>query len=153
MKIKRCPKCKRDLNISKFHRSSKRKDGYQLWCKDCGLAAKRLQYRKNRREAVTLFARKYILKKYGLELKDYLRILNEQNGVCAICGNKETQKSNPRGKVDSLRVDHDHKTGKIRGLLCAKCNFGIAQFNDSISLLQKAIKYLNGTLEKKPNKS
>lgn len=88
-------------------------------------------------------ARKYMLKKqYGISLEEYNELLLKQNNKCAICGNFETQRSNPKGKIDSLRVDHNHKTNKIRGLLCSKCNFGISQFNDDIELLLKAIEYL-----------
>lgn len=122
---------------------NKRKDVLQLWCKNCGKLAKQRQYRHGRKEAVTLLARKYVLKRnYNLTLENYDNMLKEQNGVCAICGKKETNRSNPKGKIDSLRVDHCHKTGRVRGLLCSECNFGISKFKDDIELIKKAIQYL-----------
>lgn len=72
---------------------------------------------------------------YGLSMKDFSEMLNIQNGVCMIC--KKVCSSGQR-----LSVDHDHKTGKNRGLLCRKCNSGLGLFGDSVELLQKAIDYL-----------
>ena len=70
--------------------------------------------------------------RYGISLKEYWDLVSAQNGVCAVCktsGNK-------------LHIDHSHKTGKVRGLLCGSCNRGIGLFKDSKSLLSKAIEYL-----------
>lgn len=140
---KLCSCCKNILPLSKFNKSGTRKNGYQLWCKDCGLVAKKNSYHTYRKDRVQLLARSTQLKtQYGLSLIDYDNLLKKQNGVCAICSKKEKQKSNKNGKIDSLRVDHCHKTGIIRGLLCSKCNFGIGQFQDNINLLNKAINYL-----------
>lgn len=136
------PKCNQILSLFHFHRDLRRTNKYQLWCKQCGLKAKQRQY-PGRREEVGQATRKSALKhNYGLTVEDYNRILKQQYGVCAICNKPETQHSCPKGKVDSLRVDHDHKTGKVRGLLCSKCNFGISQFNDDIELMKIAINYL-----------
>ncbi len=76
----------------------------------------------------------YLKRKYNLTPEQYLTMLKNQNGVCAICGKQE--------KNRRLAVDHCHKTGKIRGLLCALCNTAIGKFNDDVNLLTKAIKYL-----------
>lgn len=65
---------------------------------------------------------------------EYDRLLNLQGGGCAICGAFPTERS--------LAVDHDHDTGRIRGLLCMRCNTGIGHFEDSIPLLEAAIDYL-----------
>ena len=67
-----------------------------------------------------------------LSLKNYSKEYKKQNGKCLIC-NKETK----------LFQDHCHKSLKYRGLLCIKCNIGLGQFNDSVELLQNAIKYIN----------
>jgi len=88
-------------------------------------------------------SRRTMLKvKYGISLERYNEVLKEQNGVCAICKKAETNHSNKKGPVDSLRVDHCHSTGKVRGLLCSECNFGISKFDDDTNLLLEAIKYL-----------
>jgi hypothetical protein len=74
--------------------------------------------------------------KYGITLEQYNKILKKQNGVCAICGEKETSKIN---KI--LSVDHCHNSKKVRGLLCAKCNKGIGLLKHNFKLLLKAAEY------------
>lgn len=77
------------------------------------------------------------LRKYGISFDDYQKLLEKQNGKCAICG------SNIGDSVGNrLYVDHNHKTGKVRGLLCSNCNFGIGSLKDSVEILKKAIEYL-----------
>ena len=77
---------------------------------------------------------------FGITLEQYNEMLEIQNGVCALCGLEETSKQ--RGKIVNLSVDHCHTSGKIRALLCRNCNTGLGNFNDDISKLEKAIKYL-----------
>jgi len=80
--------------------------------------------------------RKYALKSmYGLTLEQYNQMLIDQGGGCAICG-----KSPKPDKV--LFVDHNHSTGKIRGLLCAGCNNGLGFLGDTSDGLRRAIQYL-----------
>lgn len=87
-------------------------------------------------------ARKSRLKrKYGITLHKYDTMLKEQKGVCAICGKKETKKDR-YGNIKRLQVDHDHKTGQVRGLLCFSCNSFIGQAYDNTDILKAAIKYL-----------
>lgn len=73
---------------------------------------------------------------YGMTLDNYLNMLSKQNNCCAICG-VTTQELDRR-----ISVDHCHKTGKVRGLLCQKCNNGLGFFKDSPALLTKAADYL-----------
>jgi len=80
------------------------------------------------------------VKQYGLTLDDYKELQKKQNGKCAICG---AEIGNSEG--DRLYVDHNHKTGKVRGILCSNCNIGIGKFHDNISLLKRAIEYLEKT--------
>jgi hypothetical protein len=87
----------------------------------------RTYYRENRRNA-------HLKHKYGITLEQYNSLLTKQNGVCAICGNP------PREKL--LDTDHDHDTGKIRGLLCWRCNGLLGRARDSIEILESAIEYL-----------
>ena len=82
-----------------------------------------------------------LLKTFGITLKAYNRMLDKQDGICAICGQPETAKRN--GKTICLAVDHDHKTGKVRSLLCQNCNHAIGNFNDDPKLLKSAINYLS----------
>ncbi len=85
-------------------------------------------------------SKNYWLKKlYGIDLVEYQRLLDVQGGVCAICGQPPVG-----GKTSSasLHVDHDHETGRVRGLLCTKCNPAIGQFDDDPKLLEAAAEYL-----------
>jgi hypothetical protein len=66
----------------------------------------------------------------------------DQDGKCAICGLAETVGKLPQGLVTPLTVDHDHKTDKVRGLLCNKCNVGLGCFCDSVDILFRAVGYL-----------
>lgn len=82
--------------------------------------------------------------KYGISLETYERLEVEQEGVCRICSKPETELT--AGKRKRLAVDHCHVTGKVRGLLCSKCNRGLGYFLEDEVLLLKAIAYLRGNL-------
>jgi hypothetical protein len=77
----------------------------------------------------------YLQKNYGITIQDYNFLLEEQNKKCKICDNEC-----PTGK--SLAVDHNHETGKVRGLLCKNCNIGLGMFFDNIDFLKSAVLYL-----------
>ena len=78
---------------------------------------------------------RYYLKQYGISKDTYDCLLAQQEGRCAICLQRQMRKR--------LGVDHDHVTDKVRGLLCDRCNMGIAFFNDDQKLLIKASGYLS----------
>lgn len=80
------------------------------------------------------------LKKYGITPDDYYRMLNEQNGKCAICGSSDPKD----GRTNKMFVDHCHGSGRVRGLLCSSCNLGIGKFRDEPELLLSAAKYIKG---------
>lgn len=76
-------------------------------------------------------------KNYGLTLDEFKKLEAEQNGTCLVCG------SGPNGRyAQNLVVDHNHETGKIRGLLCDTCNRAIGLLGDDPELLEKAASYL-----------
>jgi hypothetical protein len=77
-------------------------------------------------------------RKYGISGEDYEAFLKSQNGVCAICSTH-----NVGGRHKFFHVDHNHKTRKVRGLLCSNCNRGLGLFKDDPKVLKKAIEYLN----------
>lgn len=88
------------------------------------------------------YSRKHSLKKnHGLSLDQYDAMWLEQIGVCAIC-HKAEKRQQLAWRKDELSVDHDHKTGKIRGLLCRDCNRAIGLLKDSQQLLLDAVGYL-----------
>jgi len=86
------------------------------------------------------FQDKLLLGKYGISSKDYLRMVDEQGHVCKICG--EDGKELTKSRVMKLEIDHCHETGKVRGLLCHKCNKALGLLKDNIETLSNAIKYL-----------
>lgn len=95
----------------------------------------------NSRPEVKLKKRDYNLRKcFGIGLVDFEKMEDEQDHVCAICGNKETTERN--GVQLPLHVDHNHRTGKIRGLLCNRCNRTVGLFEDNIDIMASAISYL-----------
>lgn len=77
---------------------------------------------------------------FGITKADYDKVLAVQNGVCAICNRPERDMRN--GKVKALAVDHDHRTGMIRGLLCAHCNQALGKMGDDPALLRAAADYI-----------
>lgn len=81
----------------------------------------------------------YRLYKYNITPDEYLRMVDEQRGRCAICHELPSKRA--------LAVDHDHETNKVRGLLCIKCNTGLGLFNNNIRLLAQALVYLEDTRE------
>lgn len=85
--------------------------------------------------------RKQTLRKYGLTPESYSEMMLGQGNKCKICGNTFSDKS----LITKPAVDHCHKTSKIRGILCGRCNLAIGNFNDSVELLKKAIQYLKET--------
>ncbi len=96
------------------------------------------------RDKIYRTRRNQILRKeFGISIDQYEALLEKGGGVCWICYLPETQQSNKKSLYcNALSVDHDHQTGMIRGLLCAKCNFGIGQLSDDLENLAKAIEYL-----------
>lgn len=85
---------------------------------------------KTRRNAIN----QYLKKTYGITKTDYLAMVARQNGVCAIC--KKPPKNGP------LEIDHCHSTGRVRGLLCHRCNWALGILEDSEELLASALEYL-----------
>ena len=127
--MKKCPGCGDTKELVEFSKDRRTKSGYNCYCKTCT----RIKSAK-RREAQPNISRKCHLKRrYNLSLEDYNKMAELQNGMCAICGKKP----------EKLVVDHCHKSGNVRKLLCHPCNLGLGKFFDNISYLQNAITYLN----------
>lgn len=74
-------------------------------------------------------------RKYGLTIEQHHQIYLDQKGCCALCGDSVA--------YDKIYTDHDHKTGKLRGLLCFGCNTGLGHLGDSLEGLQRAVEYLS----------
>jgi hypothetical protein len=147
-----CKRCGGPKEVRE-HRSGKRA-GKVLWrCRSC-----RNAYQRERQANVPEVRRAYLnayrasdagkrmllggelRKSYGITVDDYDRMLVAQNGVCAVCRRHETVRRN--NTLRRLSVDHDHETGRVRGLLCSKCNRGMGYYEDDPARLRAAADYL-----------
>lgn len=107
---------------------------YYLKTKSKILKRQKLYYQNNKLK----MREKAIKRHYKISLEDYNNLLNQQNNRCKIC-NREFTGINPMVP----NIDHDHKTGKVRGILCSKHNIALGGFEDNIEFLKNAINYLN----------
>lgn len=133
---KRCPSCNKAAIAERG-----RKAGRKYSTTPKGRAARRKRYERRRalqsEEERKLEAFKWHLKReYGLTLEEYDEFVKGHGNRCAICAR------GPEHQQRRLHVDHDHESGKIRGLLCSSCNTGLGQFQDDPELLEEARKYL-----------
>lgn len=132
-----CKGCKEQKDLSCFYFRKARNKPYSL-CKSC-VNINRKRYKANNPKAYSLISKRDRLKRvFKMSIESYNELFNKQQGCCAICKKHQSEFKK------SLAVDHCHKTGAIRGLLCGKCNLGIGHLNDDIAIFENAIKYLKG---------
>lgn len=147
---KKCSKCKKiyPATTKYFQKDKSKSDGLYSSCKKCcnvqahiylkdpKYKAKKKKYDAIRRKTV----RPHLKELYGITLSDYNKIWKKQNGVCAICGKPEMARN--QFGLKRLAVDHNHVTGKVRGLLCQKCNQTLGLINEDVNILETMIKFL-----------
>ena len=137
MSTKYCNGCKINLPVTLFgHFHDKMGRRYlQPRCVKCHNEQKQRWYQRNPEAARSAQLTKY----YGIDSDEYERLLTEQGGRCKICNSDK-----PGRKTNKFfSVDHNHTTGKVRGLLCSKCNSAIGLMQDSSAILRKAAEYLD----------
>lgn len=125
---KACNQCGIEKPIEQFSRCGGNRDGRRHECRLC-----HARYHVERRKDERTRRNDDYRTNYGITLADYERMIEEQNGECAICG-----RSPKRGLV----VDHCHKMGKVRALLCQPCNSGLGLFKEDIDLLTRVAEYI-----------
>lgn len=143
---RRCTKCLQDKPAGEFYKANAR-GGKVAWCKPCTATYYREYWRKRNAEGRKRVRthdhhrRKCLKRKYGITVDEYNRLFTEQGGVCCICGSAEA--GNPYGV---LCVEHDHATGKVRGLVCQPCNFAIGWYEQlkDHPHLEKIMAHVNG---------
>lgn len=149
--MKICIDCKLEKSLDMFY---KRSDGTpRSYCKECHATRNRKWVENNRERKRENERNQYhrnpqraknwkLKRDFGISLEEYHELLEKQYGKCAICKQEETA-IHPSGKRKRLAVDHDHDTGRVRGLLCENCNHGIGKFKDSPDRLIEAANYLS----------
>ncbi len=117
--MKTCAKCGAVKSLDEFHRNANRPSGRGSWCRSC-VATNGRRWREANPERKRAASRRAQLRKYGLTLADYDRMLIDQGGGCWVCEAEPGDRRNHG--YTNLAVDHDHDTGAVRGLLCHMCN-------------------------------
>lgn len=143
--MKSCTKCKIEKDDSEFYPNKITQTGLNSWCKQCQKEYNRfahnsphyIAYRKTPGFVRRAKARR-VKWLYGITIEEYNKLVEQQMGLCAICGDKMVEP----------HLDHDHVTNKIRGFLCQSCNLMIGHSKDNIKILESAVRYLGG---KKPD--
>jgi hypothetical protein len=85
---------------------------------------------------------KHYNRKFGITLEQYTEMFKAQNGLCAMCIKPETVNTKSKDTPMWLAVDHDHKTGKVRGLLCFRCNTMLDHFDKDIDKIKAVFAYI-----------
>ena len=161
--MKQCKVCGLIKPYEDFYRCAGMKDGYRSDCRSCNLEAKHRRYVENPAPAIARAKRwqqenservnakqrarratpeaklraraEHLMRKFDMTIEQYDARLEAQGGGCCIC-------SRPPREDISLHVDHDHSTGKVRGILCFRCNNALADFGEDPAILRKAMAYL-----------
>jgi len=148
---KKCRKCGIVKSRSEFTvRQSGPRGGHLAgYCKPCNAAKVKAEYILNNSD-LSFYRRvawpSKLKRLYGITVEDYNRILADQGGACALCRSTTPESGNRKYKkrVRSVfDVDHDHKTGKVRGLLCTRCNRLVGLANDDPNTARRLVEYLS----------
>lgn len=155
-KTKRCRGCDTEKPLLEFYAHRSTKDRRATYCKVCAKAqdterrakdrerylARLKEWREANKDRRRELMREWNLALYGLRPDDYIAMYERQEGRCAICGETGETFGGRR-----LHVDHDHETGRVRGLLCGLCNSALGKFKDSPDRLRAAASYLEVSME------
>ena len=140
MKLNRtCPKCDREISYTtqKILNAAIKKGSYCVTCQRTMPKSHPIGIlNKNWKGGQKVSELKKQAAQYGLTVDDYNQMFAEQKGCCKICHKHQSEFK------ERLSIDHCHTSGKVRGLLCNKCNRGLGFFDDSIALIQSALTYL-----------
>lgn len=137
---KHCPSCDTTKPLAAFSIRKTGRVGHPVaHCTPCRVAKNKARRAADPSHVLHIERKSKFKRTYGITFEQYESMLEAQGGGCAICHAKE-----PSNRTKFFAVDHCHETGKVRGLLCTKCNRGLGFFNDKSTLLQAASSYLIG---------
>lgn len=145
MESKTCTTCGVEKNFEEFFNSKASKDGKGYRCKSCDNEARKAYRAKHREKHLKSQRERNWKHKYGIDRTEFEKMWSDQGGECEICSIKLTNieiDNDPKNKSNTACVDHCHSTGKVRALLCARCNKGIGMFDDDYETILMAAKYL-----------
>lgn len=126
-----CTKCDTEKPLEDFYRKKGALHGRDSRCKEC----QRLHKKKGRvRDRLLIY-------KYGITEEQFNVMNDEQQGLCKSCGQPETRKN-----TKNLAVDHNHKTGEVRGLLCQRCNTALGLLDEDPKRIEALLGYINSFL-------
>lgn len=135
---KQCKACNKMKNLKEFPTSKDSYTGYHSYCTLCRREINEAHDKKRWSEKRDILVRQRrnanYRRRFGMTVENYEIMLSKQGNKCAICSKS--------ANIKTLTVDHDHYTGKVRGLLCDKGNWGLGMYKDDVTLLTNAIKYL-----------
>ena len=139
--MKLCTLCKEVKELAQFSAEMiYGKTRVPSWCKAC--ESKRAKEYNHRVYDPLLTRHRYLQQKHGITLAEYEAMLIAQGGLCASCRHEETAIHHRTKNLYPLVVDHDHKTGKIRGLLCVACNQSLGLLEEDPERIQALLNYL-----------
>lgn len=124
---KKCPRCRAVKSLSEFVKNRSCRDGRGAYCRPCN-AARNREYVRRKHGGYSHYK---LLAKYDIGRPDVDAMIEVQGGLCPICE-----------KRPAVHVDHDHRTGRIREILCELCNGTLGAFRDDPAIIAKAIAYL-----------
>ena len=134
---RKCRTCDETKNLlDNYYRSRKDKtlpSSYSYECKECTVSRVKKRHRLN----PSINRESHLRRRYGITIQEYTDILESQGNACATCGTTE-----PGGTWKSFAVDHDHTTGKVRGMLCKSCNIALGEVDDNLQTLTNMVEYL-----------
>ena len=129
---KTCMTCGKEKLATDFYFRNKKYNRRHSECKLCTGERVKTRHKENPERTKNNDLKRL----YGITLNEHTQMYEEQNGVCAVCEKPGD------GKWKKLCVDHDHKTGKVRQLLCRNCNMILGQVDDNINHMEKLTAYL-----------
>lgn len=156
--MKICNTCKVSKPLSEYHKDRKAADGYSYRCKSCAKEASKKWklenperykesmkacWEKNRAAYYNTHNDRQLMVKYKLTREEYNKMLAETNGSCPICSREFGIEPYTKPVVD-----HCHRGGHTRGIICRQCNIGLGAFRDDTESMKKAIQYLENDIDR-----
>lgn len=144
--MKTCTACNLSKQTTEFWPDRRRLGGFQARCKPCRASAAKRWRDANKHKAAERYwsnpageRERHLVRKYGITLAGYDAMFAQQGGCCAICGKTQAR---------AFDVDHNHETGRVRGLLCTSCNRMVGHAGDDAQTLRAAAAYLDRSSRK-----